>query len=211
MPQEWRRSPKECVPDLRDVRWAPFAWSADPPSAKIRRVTPNPNAPVVQQSWFQRNWKWLLPVGCGLPVLCCGVFGAATIFGASAAMKSSEVYAEALGKALANPEVREALGEPITPGLMPQGSVETKNGKGTAELGIPLSGPKGKGTLSLKATKGSSGTWTFSQLEVEVGAKRIDLMKEAVRPDVMPPGEEELEVDPPDSPDDGTDDVPAKE
>jgi hypothetical protein len=175
-------------------------------------VTPDPNAPVAQQSWFSRNWKWLIPVGCGLPLICCGVFGAVTFLGATTAMKSSEVYAEALGKALSNPDVREALGEPITPGLMPQGSVETKNGKGTAELAIPLSGPKAKGTLSLKAAKGASGSWTFSHLEVEVGAKRIDLLNGAAPSglDVVLPVDEP-EADPPDLPDDGTDDVPKME
>lgn len=24
-----------------------------------------------QQSWFSKNWKWLVGLGCGVPVLCC--------------------------------------------------------------------------------------------------------------------------------------------
>lgn len=38
-------------------------------------MTPNPEGPMQQPSWFSRNWKWLLPVGCVLPMMCCGVFG----------------------------------------------------------------------------------------------------------------------------------------
>jgi hypothetical protein len=24
------------------------------------------------QGWFAKNWKWLIPVGCVVPLLCCG-------------------------------------------------------------------------------------------------------------------------------------------
>lgn len=165
-------------------------------------MTPSPEAPVQPQGWFQRNWKWLIPVGCGLPMLCCGVIGAATFFGATTAMKSSEVYAEALSKALTNPEVRAALGEPITPGLMPQGSVQTKNGVGTASLRSSLEGPKGKATLTLEAKK-TGDRWIYSELRVDVGSKRIDLLGSGpTDAPELPPIPEELDAEePPAEPD----------
>ena len=34
-----------------------------------------------QKSWFGRNWKWVVPVGCLTPILVCGGFFT-LIFGA---------------------------------------------------------------------------------------------------------------------------------
>lgn len=35
-----------------------------------------------QPSWFSRNWKWLVGLGCVLPTLCCGAsMAAAMVFG----------------------------------------------------------------------------------------------------------------------------------
>jgi len=47
-----------------------------------------------------------------------------------------------------------------------------------ADLAIPISGPKGKGTIYVKAAK-SLGRWTYSDLIVEIQAtrNRIDLLK----------------------------------
>ncbi|MDX2013363.1 MAG: cytochrome c oxidase assembly factor 1 family protein [Myxococcaceae bacterium] len=108
-------------------------------------------------------------------MLCCGVFGAVTFLGVSKAIQSSGVYAEAVAKAATSPEVKEALGAPITPGFMMQGSINETNGRGEADFQIPLSGPKGQGTLYVKATKPSGGRWSFQRLEVEAGGARIDL------------------------------------
>lgn len=32
-------------------------------------------APAGPPSWFSQNWKWLVGIGCGLGVFCCGGFG----------------------------------------------------------------------------------------------------------------------------------------
>lgn len=138
-------------------------------------MTPNAEAPAQPPGWFSRNWKWAVPVGCLTPMLCCGVFGAVTFLGVSKAIQSSGVYAEAVAKAATSPEVKEALGAPVTPGLMMQGSINERNGRGEADFQIPLSGPKGQGTLFVKATKPPGGRWAFQQLEVEAGNTRIDL------------------------------------
>lgn len=139
-------------------------------------MTPNPAAPPAQQpSWFSRNWKWLVPVGCGLPLLCCLTFGAVTYFGVSKVIQGSPVFATALAKASSNPEVQAALGTPLAPGLGLNGGIEEKNGRSSADFSIPLEGPKGKGTLVVKAT-GSGGDWTFQVLEISAGGKTIDLL-----------------------------------
>ena len=49
-------------------------------------------------------------------------------------------------------------------------------GSGNADLTIPISGPKGKGTLYVVATK-SAGEWTYSKLVVKIDStgETIDL------------------------------------
>ncbi len=171
-------------------------------------MTPNANVhpPMQQPGWFSRNWKWLVPVGCLLPVMCCGGFGAVTYFGVSKMIAGSPVFITALSKASANPDVTAALGTPLAPGFGVSGSMNETNGKGTADFSIPLEGPKGKGTMKVVA-RGTGGKWDFDVLEVEAGGKRIDLLGgDRVPDDAMPPDE-----DPPteDAPPD--DEPPAKE
>jgi hypothetical protein len=38
-------------------------------------MTPQPNAPASQPSWFSQNWKLLAGLGCLLAVMCCGLVG----------------------------------------------------------------------------------------------------------------------------------------
>jgi hypothetical protein len=96
------------------------------------------------------------------------------IFGA---MKSSDVYQGALAKAKTSSAVTQVLGSPIKDGLFLSGSTNVNGASGEANLAIPLSGPKGEGTLYVVATK-SAGLWTYSSLilEVKQTKKRIDLL-----------------------------------
>ncbi len=100
------------------------------------------------------------------------------IFGA---MKSTDVYKEAVNRAHANPEVIAALGTPLKEGMFLSGSTNTTNGSGNADIAIPISGPKGNGTIYAVAEK-TAGQWTYSRLEVEVkgNPQRINLREEAV-------------------------------
>lgn len=140
-------------------------------------MTPHPDgAPVQQKGWFARNWKWLVPVGCLTPILCCGGFGAVTYVGVTKLIQSSGAYVNALAKATNDAEVREAFGGAVTPGGFLQGEVNEKNGEGTADFQVPLNGPKGEGKLYVRGS-GRGEKWTFSRLEVEApGGKTINLL-----------------------------------
>ena len=96
------------------------------------------------------------------------------------AMKTSDVYQEALARAKASDAVVEALGSPIKDGLFVSGSTNVNGASGEANLAIPISGPKGKGTLYVAATK-SVGVWNYSSivLEVKQTKRRIDLLHES--------------------------------
>ena len=139
-----------------------------------------PTEPVSPQlerrSWWGRNWKWFVPTGCLTFVLLAVLLGCAIFFVVTKAMKASDAYQTAFDMAKDDPRVIAVLGKPISPGYFTSGSINVNGPSGDAELSIPISGPKGKGTIYLEATK-SAGEWTYSKLEVELteSGKRIDL------------------------------------
>jgi len=83
-------------------------------------AAPGPN-------WWKRNWKWFVPLGCFTVALLFLAFVGSIVVIVFSAMKSTDVYKEALARAKADPAVIEAA-------------------SGESNLAIPISGPKGKGT-----------------------------------------------------------------
>lgn len=98
------------------------------------------------------------------------------VFGA---MKSSDAYRAALAKAKADPRVVNALGSPVTDGFFVSGKTDVSGSSGHADMTVPISGPKGKGTIYFVASK-FAGEWTFSKLMVEIAktGQRIDLIED---------------------------------
>jgi hypothetical protein len=94
------------------------------------------------------------------------------------AVKSTDVYKDALTRAKAHPAVIEALGSPVTEGFLLSGNTNVNGASGEANLSVPVSGPKGKGTIYVAATK-SLGRWNYSGLvlEIERTHQRIDLLQ----------------------------------
>ena len=140
----------------------------------------DPNTPPLpRRNWWSRNWKWFVPTGC-LTILCVfALFIFAMISFAFGIMKSTDVYKDTLAKVQADPAVIEALGSPIKDGMFFSGSTNVNGASGEANLAIPISGPKGKGTIYVVAEK-SAGLWNYSILAVELSdtKKRIDLLHE---------------------------------
>src|SRR5215468_5084383 len=96
------------------------------------------------------------------------------------AMKATDVYKEALARAKADPAVIEALGLPIKDGFLMSGNTNVDGASGESNLAIPISGPKGKGTIYVSANK-SLGQWNYSGLVVEIAQthQRIDLLQKS--------------------------------
>jgi hypothetical protein len=122
-----------------------------------------------------------VPLGCFSLVLLLVVFVGSILVIVFSAMKSTDVYKEALSRAKADPSVIEALGSPIKDGLLISGNTNVNGASGETNLAIPISGPKGKGTIYVSANK-SLGQWIYSGLVVEVGEthKRIDLLHKSM-------------------------------
>jgi len=121
-----------------------------------------------------------VPVGCLAVALLFLVFVGSILLIVFGAMKSTDVYKEALARAKADPTVIEALGSPIKDGFLISGNTNVNGASGESNLAIPISGPKGKGTIYVAANK-SLGQWNYSGLVVEVGQthQRIDLLQKS--------------------------------
>src|SRR5215475_2396522 len=133
---------------------------------------------AARPNWWKRNWKWFVPVGCLTMGLLILLFVGSILVIVFSAMKSTEVYREALARAKADPAVIEALGLPIKDGLLLSGNTNVNGASGESNLAIPISGPKGKGTIYVSAQK-SLGQWNYSGLVVEISEthQRIDLLQ----------------------------------
>jgi hypothetical protein len=105
-----------------------------------------------------------------------GAFFAFLVLVVFGAMKQSDAYKMAVSRAKADQRVTNALGTPIEEGWFLKGSTKVSGTSGEADLTIPISGPKGKGTIYAVATK-FAGDWTFSKLSVklESSGETIDL------------------------------------
>lgn len=127
--------------------------------------------------WWARNWKWFVPTGCCLtPLVLGGAFVAFLVLVVFGALKHSDAYKIAVARAKADSRVAAALGTPISEGWYLSGKTNVNGGSGDADLTIPISGPKGKGTIYAVATK-SAGEWTYSKLVVKIDStgETIDL------------------------------------
>jgi hypothetical protein len=140
--------------------------------------TLNLTAPGGERPWLARNWKWVIPVGCLSVFVLLGAFVGGILLIVEASFKNSDAYTQALARAQAHPLVREEMGEPVNPGWFVSGNIHTSGASGDADISIPISGPKGKGTLYVVAKK-SAGQWKLEVLQVEVDGKpeRIDLVE----------------------------------
>jgi len=89
-------------------------------------------------------------------------------------LKSNGAYQGALERTRKNAEAIVALGEPMEDGYFMSGNISTSNDSGRASLSIPISGPKGSGTLRVEADM-QLGVWKFSRLDLVVGANTIKI------------------------------------
>lgn len=132
--------------------------------------------PVPPPNWWSRNWKWFVPVLVVTGIALFAAFFAAIFAFVFGMMKSSEPYQTGLSRARADAAVVAALGEPITPGYLVQGSINGSAASGEASLAIPLKGSHGAATLHVEARK-QAGEWHYDTLVVALdeGGQRIDL------------------------------------
>jgi hypothetical protein len=123
---------------------------------------------------------WFIPVLCVSFLALVGgcVFSIFSLI--SHLVRSSTPYKEALAAVRRHEAARAALGTPISEAGWPTNfSISTHGGSGSAEMTLPVKGPKGEGVLLVVATK-SGGEWQFDKLVLKVkdSDQRIDLLAE---------------------------------
>jgi hypothetical protein len=84
-------------------------------------------------------------------------------------MRTSDAYKLTMSTAQASPCVVNALGSALESGWMMTGSLQESSIEGSADLSIPVRGPKGKGNLDVQAKK-LSGNWRIDSLVFSHGA-----------------------------------------
>jgi len=133
--------------------------------------------------------KWLA-IGCGFTIVGGVAFVVvllATVFGM---MRNSIPYQEAMQRARSSPRVEARLGKPIDAAFYVTGNIQTQDrGSGSADLSIPISGPKGKASVHVVSLK-TGGVWNYSEMTVTIGksGEVIDLLTSSERsPSTAPP------------------------
>jgi Cytochrome oxidase complex assembly protein 1 len=137
-----------------------------PPSAPLPGAPQHfpPLPPTRPKNWFDRNWKWMVPLVVVLFFTLIGGFVAAILFGVSHMMRDSIPYQVAVDRATKNTTVQAELGAPIKVGWFTSGNINLNGPSGSASLAIPLSGPKGSGVVFVEA-KRRAGIWRYETLE----------------------------------------------
>jgi hypothetical protein len=151
------------------------------PNRIPQATTPAPAVmPNQGRSWLGRNWKKLLAA----MFLCGAIFVVGIFTLIMGAMRSSDVAKEAIARAQSSQLLAERLGAPISEGWLVGGSINVSPGAGDADLSLPISGPKGKGTVYVRAQK-TAGTWAYLMMvaTTEGNNDRIDLLASASAPE----------------------------
>jgi hypothetical protein len=127
---------------------------------------------IKEESWFQKNWKWAVPVGgcgCGcIVIILLFVFGiGAAFFGVSKIFDESTPLKYATEQAFSNPKVIESLGDNLEKIGIPSGNISLQNSDGKIDMSIPIKGSKGKGTIIIKGIK-TNEKWAYEDLYVQI-------------------------------------------
>jgi hypothetical protein len=118
-------------------------------------------------TWWSRNWVWVLVLSCcsaaalffgGIALVVAAAFGA---------MRTSGACEEAVARAESSPAVVQALGAPLDVGWFVTG---TLNPGRSADIAIPVTGPRGSARIHAVASKAGD-TWVFSTLTVILPAR----------------------------------------
>jgi len=177
----------------------PVAPQPLPPRAAPPAPWP-PQTPAPAAPWPQQQPAYTVPApqtpppakksgGCGckaillgcLLLLLLGVAGCVGgLFVARSHIRGTETYKLALAQANQAPAAIGALGSPITESWWVTGMWSTQFGTSTAELTIPVRGPKGDGQLDVVGESAGAEV-RLTQLWLVRDRERIDLLAPAGR------------------------------
>lgn len=139
------------------------------------------NELVPQPSWWKKNWLWVIPlVGCLTIIIMFFIFIGSIFYGVTSVLEESQPYQYALEKINQDDEITDELGWPIKKDGFIISKYNYNNGKKTTKLSVPVSGPKGSGTLFVEASFDSAKdeNWIYDVIRIEIkDHENIDLIE----------------------------------
>ena len=130
------------------------------------------NELIKPKSWWNKNWKWLVPISGLVLVLIIfifsiGISGVATDF--AQAYSETELYENAIEKVNSEPKVNEILGEiePIDKLAILEGEVKYSNANNTVNSTVRIIGTKGKARMDITADR-INNEWNYSKINVRI-------------------------------------------
>jgi hypothetical protein len=141
-----------------------FAFGAWPSTCNgVLQAEPPPGLSKIGKTWVT------------IAIVASFVLGIGSLMVAvESIIHSSEIYTMTLKEAQGSPCVSIELGVPLNPGWMTTGETEESSVEGSANLSIPVIGPKGKGSLEMSAQK-QNGVWKITSLVLVHDSKRIQI------------------------------------
>ena len=118
--------------------------------------------PPRRPGWWQRHWKWAVPLLFLAMLAFAGGFVYLLLSMIGKGMRDNDAYRIALERARADQHVIAALGKPIQQKGFPSGRIVADT---FAELRIPISGSRAKGAIYIEAHT-HTGVWKFATLAV---------------------------------------------
>lgn len=132
-----------------------------------------------KRGWFARNWLWFVPTVILLPLCCCCGGPIGLIWWGVGEVLDIAPYKDSIALAEQDTQVQNQLGTPIDApegfmdlvATLQQGGEFNFNQVGSMmqfDARIPLSGPKGSGTLYVEAESLDGVNWTYTVQQVEL-------------------------------------------
>jgi len=153
------------------IRWFRL-WSQHPIAEEIRKLAHEavaPSTPYNEQR-TPTDWKKLTIGGVGLAIFIFVLVGSATQM-----MKNSEPYQWSLEQVQANPEVMKRLGSPVESSWFITGSISSGGDSGTAFLEYSVSGPDGRGNVTIKG-KIANGVWVYEHAGIVIESGYVSFL-----------------------------------
>lgn len=129
------------------------------------------NELIKQNTWFQHNWKWVLPISI-VAVLAITLFFSLTAwhlgdFGK--AYSEPQLFQGALEKAKENEEVKTVLGdiEPVSKMAILEGDVNYTNQNNSVQFTVRIEGKNGKAAMHGIAERVAD-SWNYKKITIRI-------------------------------------------
>ena len=132
---------------------------------------------LIAQSWWQRNWKWLISIvviATGIALLLSFLANGSDF---AKAYANPALYNYALQQANNNQHVKEALGtlKPLGKMAIIEGNTVYSNQDRHVDITVPVRGDKGNAKLHITANKYGS-AWKYSLIKIRIKEPKQEII-----------------------------------